>query len=383
MTTTARTVSRDERGMSLVFVGLGFMAFVAATMLAIDVGMLMTARSQAQNAADAGAHAGAVALAFDDYNNRSSAGPAVQNALARARANQVMRSVVSVTPADVEFLNDPTGEPNRVKVTVHRATQRGNPLPLIIAPLFGIARADIHATATAEASPADIIDRCFPFTIPDKWDERNDPPFNSETSTYDLDDSPKDRYIPVGEEGYLGYNAETDKGSLIILKTDNLSKVSPSIYNPITVPSPLDASTTGAARYRASIVAGRCATFPWGSMMVPEPGMMTGPTKQGIEDLIALDRNARWDEDCECVVGSTNPDRPRIGGIPLYDPHFYETGKQNGRNADFRVANFIGVFIEGMRGNEVMARIVPIGGRRSGSGGIPGAMFPKAIRIVE
>ena len=41
------------------------MAFVAASMLAIDVGMLMTARSQAQNAADAGALAGATALAFD------------------------------------------------------------------------------------------------------------------------------------------------------------------------------------------------------------------------------------------------------------------------------------------------------------------------------
>ena len=47
---------RDRRtGLSLVFVGLGFMGFLAASMLAIDVGMLMTARSQAQNAADAGA----------------------------------------------------------------------------------------------------------------------------------------------------------------------------------------------------------------------------------------------------------------------------------------------------------------------------------------
>ena len=39
---------RDETGMTFVFVGLGFMAFLAASMLAIDVGMLMTARSQAQ-----------------------------------------------------------------------------------------------------------------------------------------------------------------------------------------------------------------------------------------------------------------------------------------------------------------------------------------------
>ena len=54
---------RDERGMSLVFVGMGFMAFLAASTLAIDVGMFMTARTQAQTAADAAALAGAVALA--------------------------------------------------------------------------------------------------------------------------------------------------------------------------------------------------------------------------------------------------------------------------------------------------------------------------------
>ena len=46
---------RDERGMSFVFVGMGFMAFLAATTLAIDVGMFMTARSQAQTSADSAA----------------------------------------------------------------------------------------------------------------------------------------------------------------------------------------------------------------------------------------------------------------------------------------------------------------------------------------
>ncbi len=50
---------RDQSGMSYVFIGLGMMAFVSASMLAIDVGMLMTARSQAQNSADAGALSGA------------------------------------------------------------------------------------------------------------------------------------------------------------------------------------------------------------------------------------------------------------------------------------------------------------------------------------
>jgi Putative Flp pilus-assembly TadE/G-like len=41
--------------MSFVFVSLSLMAFLAASMLAIDVGMLMTARTQSQRSADAGA----------------------------------------------------------------------------------------------------------------------------------------------------------------------------------------------------------------------------------------------------------------------------------------------------------------------------------------
>ena len=74
MRTTLTRLHRDERGMSLVFVGVGFMAFLAATTLAIDVGMFATARSQAQNSADAGALSGAVALYFDDYTTERRAG---------------------------------------------------------------------------------------------------------------------------------------------------------------------------------------------------------------------------------------------------------------------------------------------------------------------
>src|SRR5262252_198092 len=96
-------LARDERGMSFVFVGVSFFAFMAATTLAIDVGMFMTARSQAQNAADAGALAGATALVFNSYSDRSASGPAVQSAINAAQTNKVMGSAPSVVPGDVTF----------------------------------------------------------------------------------------------------------------------------------------------------------------------------------------------------------------------------------------------------------------------------------------
>src|SRR3954468_1621348 len=209
---------RDQSGMSLVFVGFGMMAFVGASMLAIDVGMLMTARSQAQNSADAGALAGATALLYDSYTDRSAGGPAVTSAIRASQMNNVMSGQVSVTPADVEFLNSPTtGEANRVKVSVRRTASRGNPVATLIARYFGMATSDIGAVAIAEASPANAMDCVKPFTIPDKWIEKNSPPWNSLTSTYDAFNNKgvpianPDIYIPAyNDDGttnpnYTGY----------------------------------------------------------------------------------------------------------------------------------------------------------------------------------
>jgi Flp pilus assembly protein TadG len=199
---------RDEAGMSLVFVGMGLMAFLGASMLAIDVGMLMTARNQAQNSADAGALAGATALLYDSYDDHSSGGPAVTSAITAGLANQVMGSNVSVTPADVEFLPDPTGEVNRVQVTVYRRASRGNPLSTLIARYFGTPTADIAAIATAEASPANAMTCVKPFTIPDRWKEVGaDAPWTGD-SEYDAFDK-WDQPLPGRRRQILSIRATT------------------------------------------------------------------------------------------------------------------------------------------------------------------------------
>src|SRR4030095_783353 len=92
---------RDERGMSFVWVGMGFMTFFAASTLAIDVGMYMTARSQAQNAAGAGALPGASPRVFNDYYNRPAGGPVVRSAITTAESNPAIGNTVSVQTGDV------------------------------------------------------------------------------------------------------------------------------------------------------------------------------------------------------------------------------------------------------------------------------------------
>jgi Flp pilus assembly protein TadG len=374
---------RDERGSTLVIVGAGFMALMTATTLAIDVGMFMTARSQAQNAADAGALAGAVALVFNDYNNRAASGPAVQSALGAARANLVIRDQVSVNAGDVTFPAGPTGN-NRVQVTVRRTRDRNNPVPSLLGPFFGVPTVDIMATATAEASPANAATCVMPFTIPDKWSERQTGAWDPD-DTFDMFDNRgrplanPDVYIPPGQAGATGYSPTTDRGLQLVLKNNNLNKTAPSFYNPWDLPG-----STGADDYRNNIATCNTNIVAIGDPMNTEPGNMVGPTAQGTQDLVARDPNAYWDTFCSCVKGSAFGRSPRIAVVPLYDPVYYETGKQNGNNASLRVANYLGFFIEGMQGQQVVGRITPITGLVKGGGGpIPTGAFPMAIRLVE
>ena len=104
-----RRVHDDEHGMSLIYVTAGFISFFAATTLAIDVGMAVTARTQAQNSADAGALAGAIALALDSFNDRTASGPAVQSAVNAAAANTVMQLICIGQP----WRRDVSGRPER------------------------------------------------------------------------------------------------------------------------------------------------------------------------------------------------------------------------------------------------------------------------------
>ena len=395
-----RKFAADESGFSLVFVGLGFMGFVAASMLAIDVGMLMTARSQAQNAADAGALAGVTSLAFDDWDDRSATGPAVVHAIAASTGNKVMGEAPSVLPADVEFPTDPAGEPNRVKVTVYRNTERGNAVPTMIAKYFGIATANISATATAEASPANAMTCVKPFTIPDKWIEKN--PLTKPFEPSDIFErwkkkggavvltDPADVYEPAYVDNtpptrntsYSGYNMEANRGVKLVLRAGTGNNIQPSFYFSLSMTDDM-----GGQDYRWNIANCNRSIYHWGDPLIQEPGAMEGPTIQGINDLIAKDPNAIWDTGTNTIKNSSfNEGRqsPRVFPIPLFDPDYYNAGKENGRAASLRVANWIGFFVEYVgSGNEIHGRIIPIGGIRDKTWTGGTADMPKAIRLVQ
>ena len=61
---------------------------------------MRNARGQAQNAADAGALAGATAFVYNDFDDRTEFGPAVQSAINTAIRNKVLGGDVEVLPTD-------------------------------------------------------------------------------------------------------------------------------------------------------------------------------------------------------------------------------------------------------------------------------------------
>lgn len=387
-----RHLRRDERGMTMAFVALGFMAFLTATTLAIDVGMFMSARSQAQNAADSGALAGAIALGFNDFDNRSPSGPAVSAAISAAQSNVMIGTAPSVLPGDVTFPNDPAGNPTRVKVAVYRNVARDNEIPTIFGRLFGVDSVEISASATAEAAQANAVTCVKPFMIPDRWDEASGQfdPLSSTFRMYDNQGNPlppgtADVYVPANQSGYTGYT-DDDRGTELILRAGTGSNIEPTAYQSWSMPG--NNGLIGGEFYRNNIqscnrtIVNIDLNNPL--FLTQEPGAMEGPTMQGIDALIALDPNAHWNTACDCVMGSNATISPRITPLPLYDPKKYAEGKANGRNADFWLANILGFFIDRRQGNQVYGYITPISGMINPNiGPAPAGSFPVAIRLVQ
>src|SRR5687768_9836199 len=198
----------SERGAILIQVGVAILVFSAFAMFVVDYGVLWVSRHQAQNSADAGALAGAIALAFDDFDDRSSTGPAKVAAQNFAQRNTVWGEAPDVKVAtDVQFYpDDPTAFPascsndDCIRVDVYRNQDAGrdNPLPTFFGWLVGVFEQGVRATATAQVAAANASDCLKPWAIADKWAENNPVPNSTwtPTSTFDPTGATPDVYEP-------------------------------------------------------------------------------------------------------------------------------------------------------------------------------------------
>lgn len=369
----------EDRGAIAVILALGMTVLLGSAALAIDLGHLMNVRTESQRVADLSALAGA--SGFID-----AIGPTLNTVIdTRAKqfaaVNEVNQSGVTLASADIDI--DVANE--RVRVTVYHTQARGNPVQTIFARILGINDVDVVTTAVAQAFPAGGATCILPFMLPDKYLEGGAP---SDPNLYDM--APPDYYEPFDPMNpsptATGYT-EADKGLQLIIKGyqgNNPEMPNPSWYYPIAL------FNTGGNAYRDAIATCVDPTeiFAIGDVVPVEPGAMVGPTKQGIDALIAQAPTHAWHVANKCVVDTAAPDpnlclggSARLRPVPMMAP---PDAPAKGGRKDVPIMNWAAVFVEGMQGNDVVVRFAGYSGvepYQNPSGGVTG--LPKVIRLVE
>lgn len=382
-----RALLGDERGASLALVALALVVLVGMAALAVDMGMLYTARGQAQRTADASALAGAVqkyVLKGDDAEARSAAE-------AYGLKNDILGDPVVIQDADVTF-----PQADKIRVWVNRSRARGNGVPTIFAKILGISSADVIVKAAAQAFQAKGADCVMPILLPDRYDENTSGGADApDQFNYNTDDVyvPWDPAKTVEENlaaGATGYS-DRDFGVPITIRAfQNPGTANPSWYYPFRQPG-----LQGASDYKAGIEGEFCDgpnaedfNYTVGDVVDTEPGAMIGPTTSGFQDLIDQSPNDAWSDAKQCVINATRDPSgacvgsPRIRPVPLFDPR----PPVDPGVSQVQITGFAFLWVEDVTGNKITGRFVrtsqdviagaPLG---DGSGGTLGVV----LRLVE
>jgi hypothetical protein len=385
----------------------------------MDYGVMWASRGQAQTAADAGALSGAISLALDGPTDQAGARA---RAIAMASRNHVWGEAPNVTDTDVTFPACPPGTPGLpdtcIKVDVFRNQERGNALPMFFGRLAGLESQGVRATATAQLRAGNATDCLKPWAVADKWEERwangraSTAPWTP-SSTFDkygkngtLDPTvtAPDIYVaPTASSAGTGFapfdangNPSSSYGLQLTLKNgDSKDNLSSGWFLALNLPDANGNPTNGGSVYRESIAACNSHTFAIGDTVQVESnqGNMVGPTRQGVEDLLALDGTASWNATTRSVQGSCAPGvcgdgryharSPRVVAVALFNLDAFFAGSPNGKS-EIPITNIMGFFIEGMNGKDVIGRLVSIPGAVSGTSSVTNtASFMRTVLLVR
>ena len=344
---------RDQRGAALIHVGIAIFVLVGMSAFVLDFGVMWLSRRQAQNAADAGALAGAIARLYDEQGDTPAAdGLAYKSAMAAATVNEVFNEAggVRVTWECPPYVDE---DAHCVRVDVHRDGQgtvdglanNSNALPVYFANLFGLANQKVRATATAWLGAANAAECMKPFAVPDLFPEGHPEQYTSEG----------------------GYNLEDHEGTILMLKGGPDTQLSPGWFRLLDLVGGEQGGAGGSEGTRNQVRA--CIPeIHQVSDTLPDQNGNQASIRQALEDLYNLDDEADWvDPDgpggqdgriedscaytgtCQKYVWGSNgnqtvadPNRtysPRVMALPLFDPKLYaETG-------EIKIVNIMGFFL--------------------------------------
>jgi hypothetical protein len=345
-----------ERGITLPIVALFIVVLFGMAALAVDLGIVYTARTSAQHAADAAALAGAYTFMNPIAPQPASAQEA---AIAIARQNKITGQAVVITAGNVvvDTVN------RTVSVTVPRTGSNG--IQTYFAAAIGWKAVNVNVKATAEAGNTGTAAHCLkPIFIPNTIISMLPPNVNP---------------CNAGQMLFDGAGNLTPQAQAVLSSPNRLSYViRPTSPQGAPVPSQYYSVDfgSGASTYRCAL--GQCLNgcgisnpkVFCGDTLVTENGNMVGPTKQGVADLIGNPSVYQWqgvgdylNKDTSIVMDTA----PNLMVVPVWDncKSPLNPGKQ-----PIKTVGFAQVFVDGVNGNgDITAHLVNAERCASGGGG--------------
>ena len=375
--------SNGERGAILIHVAISIIALLCFLAFVADYGMMWVARRQAQNAADAGALAGATELMFD-LTRTDAATQAAQVFAGQQNVvwgQQTAVGDIVVWPLPHTCPASAGGGNACIRVDVMRGVpdaagnNHTNTMPTYFGRLFGMNQQGVRATATAQVAAGNSVQCIKPWMVVDKWDDRSGTGTNTAGwDQLDMFDPGVDVYTKPGYRAMPGTSPPipADIGLQLMLKGDSEWSSGWSMRVEL-------GGGNGSATYldeirgcpdwvpEIGLYAGQECNdrpdqdFERGCINV-RPGVSQGPTvNHGVDYLVGLDSTAKWDDTLKKIVGgctdagncqSINPEgndfSPRIIPLALFDPQAcVDSSCQTGNNTVAQVTNIMGFFLEG------------------------------------
>ena len=350
---------RSERGAVFVQVGISLFVLMAFNVFVLDYGMMWIGRRQAQNAADAGALAGATARGYDDFGSPpSSTGLAARSAQMTANANLVWQTAGAPT---VSF-SCPAGVTGRcVTVEVYRdGTNGSTAMPTLFGPILGISTQKVRASATAVVGNGNATTCMKPFAIPDEWVDGSHTGHWDPADTFVRYDASgavvgTDSYTPPSSGSASSINISGHFGDRVTFDVDYPfdTPVSPGFVLPIDLP--------GGRTYLQDMTSCNGQPIQLGQRLPIDTATVgTAVTETALLAAYNLDPTAEYNYGDSYVINTCAPScaaqSPRLFAIPLYDPDEFQRSRATGNwsacggTPCIVVRNITGFFIHRLSG---------------------------------
>lgn len=325
---------RSQRGMTLVVVALLLAVLLGIVALCVDLGVLYTARTSAQHAADASALAGA----YTFLNPAATQPTAAQNAaISVAGANTILGQPATITAANVQV-----DTANRtVTVTVPRTGANG--INTFFARVLGINSVGVSVSAKAQASSIAGSTRCIkPVYMP-----------NTILSSLSPSQACARGQILFDSNNNLTNWAKSQLDQCALIRPTSPSDVTSGGFSPGQFFS-LDFGS-GANTYRCTwssclnnvTCQANQSLVACGQSYPVKTGDMTGPTKQGVGDLTTPTDTWVGPGQYQTPGGTIVDTSKQISVIPVWD-NCNQTINSGTNGQTAKVIGFLEMFVDGM-----------------------------------